>query len=114
MLPPERRDCSDSEKQYFSVIKPLAVKMPIESLFKPENDETGRLICDALASDHEEAFTGVPLTIHETDRKTEEINVIAQIVSGLVTFSEKYPDANQTFDLNELLESSVFFDRSPE
>jgi C4-dicarboxylate-specific signal transduction histidine kinase len=41
------------------------------------------------------------------DDITEEINAIAQIVSNLVTFSDTYPDTNESFDVNELLDSMV-------
>jgi PAS domain S-box-containing protein len=178
-------------KQYFNVTSPIAGRMPVESLFKPENYEVRRLICDTLRTDSEETFMSVPLTVQDATHKTdiiiypihegvfkigsivmlnditeretlreqitlsenlaslgllaagvaheinnpleiiyscldhvklnlknktleptvdditEEINAIAQIVSSLLTFSDKYSKANEIIDLNELLESIV-------
>jgi ABC-type branched-subunit amino acid transport system ATPase component/signal transduction histidine kinase len=41
------------------------------------------------------------------DDLTEEIAYIAQIVSNLVTFSDKHPDEDQYFDINELISSMI-------
>jgi signal transduction histidine kinase/ABC-type branched-subunit amino acid transport system ATPase component len=41
------------------------------------------------------------------DDLTEEIAYIAQIVSNLVTFSDKHPDEDQYFDVNELISSMI-------